>query len=731
MSLSVSEKLRYNSKFILPHSTFPYLSPPKKTAMKKNLLPLLAFSFLLFTFCDAQNVMTPELLWQLGRVSGETLSPDGKNAIYSVTYYNVQANKGSNNLYSVPLSGGEPKQLTATTGSKYNVEFSPAGKMGYVYKDNWYESNTDGSAEVQVTKDTDGIDNVKYSPDGKWVLFTKNVKLDQNTNDLYPNLPKEHARIINDLMYRHWSTWEDGTYGHVFYAPYSDGKIDMSKAIDIMKGERYYCPTQPEGGPDDVTWSPDSKTIVYVTKKKVGKDYAISTNTDLYFYDLSTGNTTDLTQDNPGYDTYPIFSGDGSKIAWLSMARDGYEADQNRIMLYDFKTKTKYNLTAGWDESASSLKWSKDNTKIYFLENAFGTDQLFEITIPKYLPVTSEKSFKQIKNAPKMSFPNSDNFRQITTGDHDITAMLGISGNDMVVTRTDMNHASEVYKVDLKNGAFTQLTFTNKAAYDKIHMGKIEKRWVKTTDNLKELVWVIYPPDFDSTKKYPTLLYCQGGPQSTVSQFYSFRWNFQLMAANGYIIVAPCRRGMPGFGTAWNEEISRDWGGQPMRDYLSAIDSISKLPFVDVTRRGAIGASYGGYSIFFLAGIHDGRFKTFIAHDGVFDLESMYGTTEEIWFPNWETGGAYWNKPTPVDYQKFNPKNFVDKWNTPILIIQGEQDFRVPVEQGLEAFQAAQLRGIKSRLLYLDNECHWVLQPQDALIWQHEFYKWLDETLKN
>jgi dipeptidyl aminopeptidase/acylaminoacyl peptidase len=682
--------------------------------MKKNAFSLLVFSFSLFTFSEAQNVMTPELLWQLGRVNGETLSPDGKSAIYSITYYDVQANKGEGNLYSVPLSGGDAKQLTTTVGSENNVEFSPTGKMGYVLKGNWYEANVDGSAVMQLTHDSDGIDNVKYSPDGKWVLFTKNVKLDQDTKDLYPDLPKAHARIINDLMYRHWNFWEDGTYGHVFYAPYTAGNIDMNKAVDIMKGERYYCPQQPMGGAEDITWSPDSKTIVYVTKEKVGKDYATSTNTDLYFYDIASGKTTDFTEDNPGYDTHPVFSGDGSRIAWLSMARDGYEADKNRIMVYDFTTKTKYDLTRDWDESVADLKWSKDNSKLYFLENAFGVDQLFEINLSKGLSSITDKDF-----------------RQITKHDHDVTAMLGESGNDMVVTCTDMNHAAEVFKVDLKTGNYTPLTYTNLKAYDKIKMGRIEKRWVNTTDAKKELVWVIYPPGFDSTKKYPTLLYCQGGPQSTVSQFYSFRWNFQLMAANGYIIVAPCRRGMPGFGTAWNEEISRDWGGQPMQDYLSAIDSISKLPFVDVNRRGAVGASYGGYSIYFLAGIHNGRFKTFIAHDGVFDLESMYGTTEELWFNNWEMGGPYWLKPEPLDYQKFNPKNFVNKWDAPILIIHGQQDFRVPVEQGMEAFQAAQVRGIKSKFLYFEDEGHWVMKPQDGLLWQHEFYKWLDETLKD
>ena len=679
--------------------------------MKKMsvLISFICFTHLLF----AQNVMTPELLWQLGRVNGETVTPDGKSVIYSVRYYNVAKNKGGSNLYSISVSGGDPKMLPIDSGAN-NIEFSPTGKMGYIYKGNWYEANADGSNAAKLTDDNDGIDNVKYSPDGKWVLFTKNVKLDTMKDDLYPNMPKANVRIIDNLMYRHWDTWEDGTYGHVFYAPYSNGQIDMTKAIDIMKGERFYCPTQPEGDASDMTWSPDSKTIVYVTKKKVGKDYAVSTNTDLYFYDIATGTTTDFTKDNLGYDTQPVFSNDGSKIAWLSMERDGYEADKNRIMVYDFKTKKKYDFTKDWDESATALKWSKDDSRLYFTECYFATNQVFEITLPSDLSTVTSK-----------------NFRQVTTGDHDVTAILGLSGNNMIVTRTDMNHAAEIFSVDLASGAFTQLTFTNKKAYDNIHIGNIEKRWVKTTDGKKELVWVIYPPDFDATKKYPTLLYCQGGPQSPVSQFYSFRWNFQLMAANGYIIVAPCRRGMQGFGTAWNEEISRDWGGQCMRDYLSAIDSISKLPFVDVNRRGAVGASFGGYSIFFLEGISDGRFKTFIAHDGVFDLESMYLTTEEVWFPNWELGGPYWVKNPPVDYTKFNPKNFIDKWNTPILIIQGEQDFRVPVEQGLEAFQAAQLKGIKSKLIYNTEEGHWVLQPQDGLIWQHEFYKWLDETLKS
>ena len=451
--------------------------------------------------------------------------------------------------------------------------------------------------------------------------------------------------------------------------------------------------------------------MIYVCKKKYGKDYAISTNTDLYEYNLGTGKTTNLTEAKKGYDLNPSFSSNGT-LAWLSMKRDGFESDkQDVVALTGLGT---VNLTGHRDDiHAEGFRWSDDGKNIFFWAPINGTLQLFTVD---YTGAT-------------MKLPD---IKQITKGDFDITGIVGQSNNSLIVSRTDMNHAAELYSVNLANGSMTQLSHVNDAVYNTLNLCKTERRWVTTTDAKKMLVWVIYPPDFDSTKKYPTLLYCQGGPQSPLTQFYSFRWNFQLMASQGYIVVAPNRRGMPGYGTKWNEEISKDHGGQAMKDYLSAIDAVSKENYVDRNRLGCVGASYGGYSVFILAGIHNKRFKSFIAHDGIFDMRSMYGTTEEMWFVNWDWGGPYWDKKNLAaqkSYNKFNPINMVDKWNTPIMVVQGGKDYRVPVEQGLQAFQAAQMRGIKSKLLYLPDENHWVLSAQNAMVWQHEFYKWLEETL--
>ena len=633
--------------------------------MKKILLTTLTMMSL---SAMAQNVMSPETLWKLGRVSSLGISKDSKNIVYKVTTPSIEENKSNSKFYIIPINGGTP-------------------------------------TEIKETKDL--VKDKNISPDGKYLVYNEEVKISNILGkDFYPDLEKSEVQIYDGLDYRHWDTWNEGKFNHVLYKENTEGAV----GTDIMGKENFDSPQKPFGGDEDYIWSPDSKKILYVSKKKAGTQYAISTNTNIYEYSLEAGLTTNRTEDNPGYDVAPQFSPSGN-LTWLQMKREGYEADKNDIIV-DFKG-IKMNLTANWDGTVDSFLWSKDGSKVYFTAAIDGTKQLFEVNFPGMTRIAI-------------------NVQQITKGDFDVNDLIGFSGNSIIVTRADMNHASEIFSFDLKKNTWKQITNVNSATYDSLALSKTERRYVTTTDGKKMLVWVILPPNFDATKKYPTLLYCQGGPQSALTQFYSFRWNFQLMAANGYIVVAPNRRGMPGHGVEWNEQISKDWGGQVMDDYLSAIDDVSKESYVDKTRLGCVGASYGGYSAFYLAGIHNNRFKTFIAHDGVFNTQSMFGTTEEVFFSNWDFGGPYWEKDNATaqkTYTTFNPINLVEKWNTPILIIQGGKDFRVPIGQGQEAFQAAQLRGIKSRFLYFPEENHWVLKPQNAQVWQKEFFKWLKETL--
>lgn len=623
----------------------------------------------LMSVAATAQTLTPEMLWKLGRVSVLGLTKDGQSVVYKVSTPSVDENKSSSKYYTVPVSGG-----TAT--------------------------------EVQNAESL--VANRNLSPNGKYVLSSKETKVEKVLGkDFYPELEKSSAQVYNGLDYRHWDTWNDGTHNHVYFADANDPK---ATPFDIMAGEPFDAPQKPHGGEEDYIWSPNN-TIIYVCKKKAGTAYAISTNTDLYEYNIETKSTRNLTEGNLGYDTNPAFSAQGV-LAYLQMQRDGYEADKNDIIIR-LNDQVKVNLTAAWDGSVDNFLWAPDGKKIYFVAAIDGTKQLFEVNNPGLTKIAIT-------------------VKQITNGDFDVADIVGFSGSKVIVTRTDMNHAAEVYTYDLKSKAWNQITHVNDAAYASLTLPKYERRYVTTTDNKKMLVWVILPPNFDATKKYPTLLYCQGGPQSPLTQSYSFRWNFSLMASQGYIVVAPNRRGMHGHGVAWNEQISKDWGGQVMQDYLSAIDDVSKEAYVDKARLGAVGASYGGYSVFYLAGIHNNRFKTFISHCGVFNLESMYGTTEEVFFNNWDHGGPYWEKDNAVaqkTYSQFNPINFVNNWNTPILIIQGGKDYRVPIGQGQEAFQAAQLKGIKSRFLYFPDENHWVLKPQNAMVWQREFYKWLNETL--
>ncbi len=636
--------------------------------MKKILIIINAI--ILINTAFAQDKMTPTLLWKLNRVSAIGLSNDKKYVVYNVSTPNIENNKSSSKKYYISLENSKIYSID-------NI-------------DSLIPDNT-------------------LSPNWKYKLSDEPVKIKNiKGEDYYPALTKSNVYIFDNLNNRHWDTWEEGKFDHVFLTEISN----PNNKIDLLANEPYDCPTKPFGGSEDYIWSRDSKQVVYVTKKKYGTEYATSTNTDLFSYDIASGKTTNLTEGMMGYDINPSFNSK-NELAWLSMKREGYEADKQDIIVWN--GFTKMNLTQQHDEiHVEGFKWSDDGKTIFFYAPIDGTLQLFSVSYPgltKMMPVVT----------------------QLTKGDFDISGIVGQSGNKLIVTRTDMNHATELYVVDCKSGKMKQLTHVNDDIYAKIKLSKVEKRFVKTTDGKDMLAWVIYPPDFDATKKYPTLLYCQGGPQSALTQFYSFRWNFQLMAANGYIVIAPNRRGMPGHGTQWNEEISKDWGGQVMQDYLSAIDDISKEKYVDTARRGCVGASYGGYSVFYLAGIHNNRFKSFIAHDGVFDLRSMMGTTEEIWFTDWDFGGKYWeknNQTVQKSLAEFNPINNIDKWNTPILIYQGGKDYRVPIEQGLQAFQAAQLRGVKSKLVYMPDENHWVMSAQNALVWQGEFYKWLAETLK-
>lgn len=631
----------------------------------KKITFLLAFLTAGIMF--AQKTMTPELLWQVKKVSPIGISDNGEVLFYKVTTPNMDENSFDSKFYAMKVTGGN---------------------------------------FAEVTKEEVKVADKNLSADGKYLLMHKPVHVNDITGkDIYNDLPKSDAYVYTALDYRHWDKFNDGSFNHVFYKDVKTGA-----ETDITPGQPYYTPQAPFGGDEDYVWDPKGENIYYVSKKVAGTEYAISTNTDIFKYNLASKKTENITEENKGYDTNPAFSKDGA-LAWLQMKTPGYEADKNDIIV--LKDGVKQNLTAQWDGTVANFIWANNNKDIYFTAPVNGTRQLFKVDHPgrsRKMPVVE----------------------QLSQGQFDVTGIVAENNGQLIVTRTDMNHATEIFSFDLKKKTFKQLTQVNTEFYGKMDLPSVEKRMVTTKDGKQMLVWVVLPPNFDKTKKYPTLLYAQGGPQSPLSQFYSFRWNFQLMASQGYIVVAPNRRGMPGHGVEWNEAISGDWGGGAMQDYLDAIDAIAKEPYVDNDRLGAVGASFGGYSVFWLAGNHDGRFKSFIAHDGVFDNRSMYGTTEELFFVNHDMGGAYWEKENEVaqkTYNEFNPINYVDKWDTPILIVQGGKDYRVPIEQGLQAFQAAQLQNIKSKLLYFPEENHWVLQPQNALVWQREFFSWLKETL--
>ena len=656
------------------------------------------------------DIMTPEVLWSFGRIGEPEVSPDGTTVLYSVTNFNIEENKSYREIFTVPVSGGEATQLTETPEKESSAVWRPDGeKIGYLSSKSGetqlWEMNTDGTNPMQITEVKGGITGFKYSPDLSQILYTANVKLDQDVHDLFPDLPKANARLENDLMYHHWDSWHDYTYSHIFIANYSDGKI--SGDYDIMESERFDSPMKPFGGMEQIAWSPDGKSIAYTSKKLVGKAYAISTNSEIYLYSIQDKTTVNYSEGQMGYDQNPVFSPDGKFLAWESMERDGYESDKSRLFIGDLTSGIKKDYSASFDQNCNHLSWAADSKSIYFISDIHATDEIFQLNL------------------------EDETFTRLTDGIHNYLTVSEAKGG-LVAEKVSMSQPAELYLVDPKAGNDQPLTTVTKAITDQLTMGNVEKRWVKTTDNKQMLVWVIYPPHFDASKKYPTLLYCQGGPQGTVSQFWSYRWNFQQMAANGYIVVAPNRRGLPGFGMEWLEQISGDYGGQNMKDYLSAIDELAKEPFVDKDKLGCVGASYGGFSAYWLAGHHEKRFKAFIAHDGMFNFDQQYLETEEMWFVNWDLGGPYWDKSNKTAQRSYanSPHLFIDKWDTPILVIHGEKDYRILSSQGMAAFNAAVLRGVPAQMLIFPEENHWVLQAQNGILWQRVFKQWLDKWLK-
>ncbi len=654
------------------------------------------------------DVMTPEVMWAFGRVSDIQISPDQSKILFGITWYDYQENKGNRDLYVMNTDGSDRVNITNTNGGEYNGLWKTDDQIGFlaVAEDGsvqLFEMNADGTGRKQVSSVEGGMNGFSYAPDLSAIAYIKDVP-NQTCQDVYPDLDKADARIIDDLMFRHWDTWVTST-SHLFVADY-DGS-HLSNDVDVLEGEPFETPMMPFGGMEQITWAPDAKSIIYTCRKKTGVEYSLSTNSDPYQYNLESGETVNLTEGMPGYDMNPVFSPDGTKLAWESMERDGYESDKQRLFIMDMSTgDTKYH-TENFDQHAFNLRWSEDASKVYFVSGWHGTQQIYEIVL------------------------ENDSVTTLTEGVHNYQA-FEVAGDKFIAQRQSMSMPSEIFAVNMTDGTDQNISMVNQNILDQLTMGNVEERWITTTDGKKMLTWVIYPPHFDPNKKYPTLLYCQGGPQGMVGQFWSFRWNFQMMAANGYIVVAPNRRGVPGFGQEWLEQISGDYGGQNMKDYLTAIDTLSAEPYVDENNLGAVGASYGGFSVFWLAGNHEGRFKAFIAHDGMFNFESQYLETEELWFANWDLGGPFWDKNNEIAQRSYDnsPHKFVDKWDTPILIIHGERDYRIAYTQAIQAFTAAKILGVPARLLIFPTENHWVLQPQNAILWQREFKGWLDKWLK-
>ena len=661
------------------------------------------------------DYLTPEALWAMGRIGGADIHPTTGHIIYSVTYYSVKENRSNSELFVLPAGATEPIQLTFDNKYQGTAHWMSENEISYISTESgsaqvWKMAltingnNAKAGKAVQLTDYEGGIDDYAFSPDFKKLLFVSQVKTVEQTADVYPDLDKASGHFHNDLMYKHWDEWTE-TAPHPFVAEF-DGK-QISHIKDLLEGEKYESPMKPFGGIEQLAWSPDCKYIAYTCRKKTGLDYAVSTNSDIYLYDLENAQTRNLTEGMMGYDINPAFSPDGSMIAWQSMERDGYESDQNRLMVMTLANGEKSFVSQAFESSVDQFIWL-NNSELAFAGVWHALAHIYTVNL-------------------------QGEIKERTQGQYDFSICGLAADNKLLCKRHSMREPDDLYVLNLNSDELTQLTRVNNDILSNLTMGEVVPRWQTTTDGKQMLTWIIYPPHFDPSKKYPTLLYCEGGPQSPVSQFWSYRWNFMMMAANNYIIVAPNRRGLPGFGNEWNEAISGDYGGQCMRDYLTAIDEfVAAEPYVDKEHLGCVGASFGGFSVYWLAGHHDKRFKAFIAHDGIFNMEMQYLETEEKWFANWDMGGAYWDKNNPIAQRTFenSPHRFVDKWDTPILCIHGEKDYRILANQAMAAFDAAKMRGIEAELLIFPDENHWVLKPQNGILWQRRFYNWLDRWLK-
>lgn len=667
-------------------------------------------------FKSATGIFDIDALEALGRVSEPRVSPDGKRVLFGVSYESVPQNKSNRDLYVMNIDGTGVTRITKTAQSENSAVWIDNGtRIAFVYAEKGsspqlWVMNADGTERHAATNIEGGIEGFLFSPDQSKVVLIRTVKYNRTASDIYPDLPKATGRVIDDLMYKHWDTWVT-EIPHPFIGSF-DGQT-VTDLKDIMEGEPYEAPMRPFGGVESFAWSPDSKILVYTSRKKTGMEYALSTNSDLYAYNLTTGTTTNLTEGMMGYDTNPAFSPDGRYMAWLSMERDGYEADKNRLFIRDNATGQKTDLTSDWDYTIEEFVWNPNGKNIWFIAYHQGVAPIFNMEVATHKVTT------------------------VAEGLYDYTTLAPVDNKTIVTMRHSMLRPNEIYRIGPKTKKGVKedvaLTDINGDIFAQLTMPTIEAKKVPTTDGKEMLTWVIYPPKFDASKKYPAILYCQGGPQSAVSQFWSYRWNFALMASNGYIMIAPNRRGVPGFGTEWEEQISKDYPGQNMRDYLSAVDYMkANEPAIDPARIGATGASYGGFSVYWLAGNHDKRFAALLAHAGIFNTEAQYLETEEMWFANWDMGGAFWDKDNAVAQRTFatSPHRFVDRWDTPIMISHGEKDYRILASQGMAAFNAAKMRGIPAEMVIFPDENHWILKPQNAVMWQRLFFRWFDRWLK-